>query len=438
MLTIQLSKQCLVLIAALLLSKASPFEDTDQPPPRRSEAQLIEILQTKPKAEKAIACKQLATVGTKACVPELAKLLQDKELHSWARIALEAIPDPAADDALILAASDLPGELGVGAINSIGVRKSAGATKLLTKLLQQNDDEVASAAAVALGKICNEASTKALRQSLSSTKGSVRSAVAEGCILCAERLMASGDREQAANIYEEVRKADVPKQRAREAIRGEIIARGEQGIPLLLEQLNSDDKQRFALGLTVAHEVPGRKVAEALGESLAKASPERASLIVVAFADRGDKQMLPTVLRAAGKGDKQLRIAAIRVAGRLGDASAVPTLLHTAIESDAELSAAAKTALASLPGETVNAELTHRLAKAEGKSARVLIELVGKRRMNAVPELVAALKQSDHETHDAALAALGAVVGPSELDVLIKELGNAKSDADVKNAERAL
>jgi len=57
--------------------------------------------------------------------------------------------------------------------------------------------------------------------------------------------------------------------------------------------------------------------------------------------------------------------------------------------------------------------------------------------MNAVPELVAAL-QSDHETHDAALAALGAVVGPTELDVLIKELANAKSDADVKNAERAL
>src|SRR5436305_11545755 len=101
MFTIQLSKQCLVLVAALLLSKASSFEDSDQPPPRRSEHQLIEILQTKSKAEKAIACKQLATVGTKACVPELAKLLADEQLSSWARIALEAIPDQAADAALL-------------------------------------------------------------------------------------------------------------------------------------------------------------------------------------------------------------------------------------------------------------------------------------------------------------------------------------------------
>src|SRR6476620_9571940 len=171
MFTLQLSKQCLVLIAALLLSKASPFEDTDQPPPRRSERELIEILQTKPKPEKAIACKQLATVGTKACVPELAKLLPDEQLSSWARIALEAIPDPSADDALIVAAGDLPGELGVGAINSIGVRKSAGATRLLTKLLKQNDKQVAAAAAVALGKIGNEASTMALRNSLTTTEG---------------------------------------------------------------------------------------------------------------------------------------------------------------------------------------------------------------------------------------------------------------------------
>ena len=40
----------------------------------------------------------------------------------------------------------------------------------------------------------------------------VRSAVAEGCILCAERLLAEGNGQEAAEIYDEVRKADVPKQ----------------------------------------------------------------------------------------------------------------------------------------------------------------------------------------------------------------------------------
>ena len=37
-------------------------------------------------AKKAIACKQLAIHGTKQAVPELAKLLHDEQLASWARI----------------------------------------------------------------------------------------------------------------------------------------------------------------------------------------------------------------------------------------------------------------------------------------------------------------------------------------------------------------
>src|SRR3954469_20022815 len=189
MFTIQLSKQCLVLMAALLLSKASPFEDTDQPPPRRSERELIQILQTKPKPEKAIACKQLATVGTKECVPELAKLLQDKELHSWARIALEAIPDTTADNALIEAAKSLKGQLLVGTINSIGVRRSAGAVDLLAKRLKSKNAEVACASAVALGRIGNAEARNTLRKSLADAPPKVLSAVAEGCILCAERLV---------------------------------------------------------------------------------------------------------------------------------------------------------------------------------------------------------------------------------------------------------
>src|SRR5437016_753992 len=61
---------------------------------------LIAILQSDaPPQEKAITCKQLAIYGTKDAVPVLAPLLSDPQLTSWARIALEAIPDPAADNA---------------------------------------------------------------------------------------------------------------------------------------------------------------------------------------------------------------------------------------------------------------------------------------------------------------------------------------------------
>ena len=110
-------------------------------------------------------------------------------------------------------AESLKGRLLVGTINSIGVRRDAGAVEPLTGHLKDQDADVASAAAVALGRIGNAAATKALRESLAGAPAKVRSAVAEGCILCAERLLADGKDSEAAEIYDEVRKADVPKQK---------------------------------------------------------------------------------------------------------------------------------------------------------------------------------------------------------------------------------
>ena len=122
-------------------------------PPTASEQELLEKLRSGSPAEKAFACKQLAIYGSKASVPELAKLLGDKQLASWARIALEAIPDASADAALIEAAKSLDGRLLVGTINSIGFRRPAAASEQLATCLNDNDTEVACAAAVALGKI---------------------------------------------------------------------------------------------------------------------------------------------------------------------------------------------------------------------------------------------------------------------------------------------
>ena len=158
----------------------------------------------------------------------MAKLLSDEQLASWARIALEAIPGAEADEALRKATESLQGKLLVGTINSIGVRRDADAVDPLTARLQDKDAEVASAAAVALGRIGNAAAAKSLRGSLATDPVKVRSAVAEGCVLCAERLLAEGKAAEAVEIYDEVRKADVPRQRILEATRGAILARKQK------------------------------------------------------------------------------------------------------------------------------------------------------------------------------------------------------------------
>ena len=119
-----------------------------------NQSDLIAVLKSDaPKAEKAVTCKQLAICGTEQSVPVLAPLLADKELSSWARIALEAIPGPAAEAALRDALDRLDGRLLIGVINSISIRRDVRAVNTLVQKLDDSNADVASAAAVALGHI---------------------------------------------------------------------------------------------------------------------------------------------------------------------------------------------------------------------------------------------------------------------------------------------
>ena len=137
-----------VILAAAAISAvaAVPAAGGDE-----NEAKLIGVLTSKaPPQEKAVTCKRLAIFGSKAAVPALAPLLADKDLASWARIALEAIPGPEADEALRKAVGSLKGNLLIGAINSIGVRRDAKAVDLLIAKLEDTDAAGVAGAAAAI------------------------------------------------------------------------------------------------------------------------------------------------------------------------------------------------------------------------------------------------------------------------------------------------
>ena len=402
--------------------------------------ELIAVLQSNaPKAEKAITCKRLAIYGTEKAVPALAPLLADKELASWARIALEAIPGPAADAALRDALGKLEGRLLIGAINSIAVRRDSRAVDGLTQKLGGADADVASAAAVALGHIGGQRAATVLRRALNHAPADVRSAVAEGCILCAEWYRAHDGSAEAVQLYDAVREANVPEQRHLEAVRGAILARGSAGIGLLIEQLRSKDKDKLAIGLRAARELPGRDVTEALAAELKRLSPERRPLLLLALADRSDQAVLPAVLDAAQSGSKDLRSTAIAILIDLGDVSCVPVLLEAATQDDAELEQAAMETLVRLPGKDVDADLLARLPRAKGKLRGVLIELSGQRQIGeALPAVVSSLQDSDAEIRGTAVRTIGILGGDQQAADLVKLLQGTGSSRERAAVEKAL
>ena len=179
----------------------------------QAEPELIALLKDSSATEfqRAMACKRLAQVGTKVAVPALAALLADQRLSHYARFGLEPLPDPSADETLREALKKLKGRLLVGVITSIGQRQDAKAVEALAKLLYDADSEVARAAAAALGRISGPLAAKTLQAGLGKTKGALRTAVAEAGLVCAEGLMAQGDRKGAFAFYDVLSRADIPK-----------------------------------------------------------------------------------------------------------------------------------------------------------------------------------------------------------------------------------
>jgi HEAT repeat protein len=435
-----LSWSLILFLAAAGTVAAGPWQmDGGRTPSPKTEKELLAVLASNaPKAKKADACKDLAIYGSGNSVAALAPLLADEQLASWARIALEAIPGPESDKALRDSLGSLKGQLLVGAIDSIGVRRDATAVEPLSGHLQDQDVSVASASAAALGHIGNASAAKALAQALAIAPAKVRSAVAEGLVLCAERALAEGKDAQAVAIYDEVRNANVSKQPILEATRGAILARKQDGIALLLEQFRSPDKVMFQMALGTAREFPGNQVDQALAAEIDRATPERAALLLGAMGDRKETVVLSAVLKAAASGPQPVRIAAVNALGRVGNASCLSPLLQTAIESDEELAKSAKTALAELPGQDVDKGIVSLLPGAQGKIYPLLIELVGERRIQAVPELVKALDSADDSVREAALASLGTTVPADKLSVLIAQVVTPKNAKDQPIAEKAL
>jgi HEAT repeat protein len=420
-------------VLAVLIASAVPAEAVETTSAaREQESALVQVLRSDaPPEQKAVTCKKLAVCGTAKAVPALAPLLAEERFASWARIALEAIPGPASDKALRRAAGKLHGRLLVGVINSIGFRRDAKSVSVLVRKLNDSDMEAASAAAVSLGKIGGPRAADALRRALRQAPEPVRPAIAEGCVRCAEEFLSEAKRAEAVKLYDAVWQSALPKQKILEGLRGAILARGSAGIPLLLEQLHSNDRPCFNIGLRVARELPGPEATEAVAGAFREAAPDRQPLLLLALADRGDAAATPVVAEAARNGGKNLRLVAIEILDRSSEPSAVPVLLDDANDDDPEIAQASLAALTRLAGNEVDAELLARLPDSSGRMRRALMTLAARRGIEkALPLIVQSVGDADAEMRSAAIQALAALGGKDEVSVLAQALEKSKIPAE--------
>ena len=232
---------------------------------KEEQKKLLSIIQTSINLhEKVVACKRLAVIGDEESIPVLSKLLEDEQMHHIARFALEPNPSVEVDKVFRSSLDKLQGKLLIGVINSIGVRRDPDAVPKLIKLLNSKDVDIAAAAGAALGCIGTTDSAKALMKAIPSAPPQLKIDLASSAIVCGERLYLTGKNPEAVKLFDFVIKSDLPRHLKMAATRGTILARGDKGLPILLDQLRSNDDGMFAVGLRVAREYPSPKATIAL------------------------------------------------------------------------------------------------------------------------------------------------------------------------------
>jgi len=432
----------IILIIALLLAGAVRLS-AQTVPPKADEGKLIAVIKLSDTThkEKVDACRGLALIATEKSIAPLVALLSDEKLSHMARYALETIKDPDVDAAFRVALGELKGMPLVGVIGSIGVRRDAQAVQPLLGILMSSEmpGEAKSMALRALGQIGTVEAAEALKMSLDHAPAEGLPDVYEGLFRCAERFAGEGNRSKAIDIYDTLLAQNAAHQVRAGALRGAILTRGKDGVPLLRKHLSSDDYIMFSAACQAALELPGAEVTKALTSGLNGLPDDNKILVIWTLGKRGDPSAIPALSAAANDGEKSVRIAAIRAMPQIGHASAVPALTDLLGATDSEISQAAQEALAAIPGDEADNAIMAMLDSGETAPRLMALELIGRRRMNSsVPALLKAAAGTDAKVRPAALKRVGELGRPTEFSPLLDLLMQYEARQDLDAAEQAL
>ncbi len=389
------------------------------------ERQLVAIIEGDcTRACRQFCCEQLALIGTARAVPALAALLQNTETAPMALYALEEIPGPEATQALLEALQGRSGASHVAVINALGTRGDSVIIPALIPLLDDADAKAALAAAHALGLSGASAAIAAVEAALAGASIHRHPALAEGfaraCLLGADRMMASGQSEQARSIFERFFWSDYDKSLREAALNGLIRSTGPSGLAVVFELLWGNLPGMEHVAIPFVRDMPG---GGEVARFLPNMRPEVQAMVIDALAERGDPSVLPHIIACfdrPGFSGEAVLLAAVRAVGRLGDGDALDTLLQAGV-TDPVLREAVVAALSRLRGSEINGLLQRALSTSNDETRAVMVirALTDRRAITATPVLLEHARLTGGAGQEAALKALAVLAGPGEVSPLL-------------------
>ena len=429
-----MKRSCLLVVSLLALTLPSWSVPDD-------EDQQLAVLQSEHSlAEKDAACARLKWIGTARCVPTLASLLTDDQLSHSARYALESMPGPEAEAALLQALAKTSGSNQIGVINSLAVRRDTVAVPAVGKLLSGADTNVACAAAMALGRIGGQQAIEALQGAWPHPlSGALHDAEFDGLLACANRLLTEGDRASALIIFQGLNRYSKTEAEGHALFRGVILASGPRGISLMAQAIAGNDAAEQGAALQVAAQMEGSDATRALADLLPRVKVPVQIALLDCLDRRGDTSAMAAVAKMADSSDPDMRLAAINALGDLGDGSVALLLAREAATATGQEKIAARQALVNLRRGDVTPALLAAFTTAPATVEPELIRALGDRGdASAVPKLLEMAHSQDEGMRSSSLQALALLAGPTQLADLVQLAVQATTDDARSEAADAL
>jgi type 1 glutamine amidotransferase/HEAT repeat protein len=380
-------------------------------------------------------CRQLSLIGSAAEVATLAKLVPDPELSYFARLALERIPGEESLAALQTALTASSGQIRLGVINSLAVRRSNNVVPALAKLTEGTDAETAGAALRALGEVGGARAAEALLAAERGLPTGLKSQAGSALLRCAEQLLAAGQGKVAAPLLERLTAPEQPAQLRLAAFPLFVSSLGEKGADLVLAALAGENKAMQAAAIRALRGLRDAAVVRVVAERLDSLAVESQAPVVALLGERGDAAALPAVTKAASSKEPAVRRAALVALGSLGNASTVPILTGFLETADNEEKKLVADSLLCLRGDGVDEALIVELKKGAPVAQRGLIRVLAAREAKAaVPALVAATSSQDAQVRREAVAGLEKMGDTSACGALIKMLEETRDTGPVESA----
>ena len=356
-----------------------------------------------------VACRQLSLIGSGAEAPLLDRLVDDKELGYFARLALERIPAPEAEAGLLAALGTTTGEVRVGIINSLAARHSLVAVPELSKLAGDSDAATVGACLDALGRIGGEQAAATLLAAEGKVPAPLKPRLSVALLICAEGMVGAAQRQQASAILEKLTGPDQLPFIRMAAFAARVKALGEKGAEMVIAALSGDDEvlQKAAIRALRSTAHPA-SLAYAVAGRLDRLPSFSQVQAIVWLGECRAPAAQPALIKAASSSVPAVRQAALTGLGLAGDASAIRTLTGIAAEGSDEDRRLVVESLVRLRGSNVDNAMIAALKVAPLAEQGELIRGLELRQTKAaVPALFELAGGKEVAIRHAAIAAVG-------------------------------